>query len=276
MTSLKRTRSANATRHKLPVWKRTLTVFAVGLFLFLPQTAYFTSINPSKIIELSNQERGRKGQKELVANQLLTKAAYLKAQAILDAQQFDHNAGGKKFSSWIKEAGYEYSFIGENLAMDFMSSEGVVQGWLDSPSHRANLLSAEFNEIGVAVVEGMLDGKRSTIIVQVFGRPPLATIALPDIADSQSTSRRNASLLTNMKSGEGELAELQASHIPLVDNQPNNWQSSRLSAIVLDLSGKQEAALPFLLAMLAATYIYYTKKLLECSGWLKIKIPNNS
>ena len=88
----------------------------VGVFL-LPGLAEASMISDENIINLTNKTRLEFGLDELNANQLLSKAAYDKAEAIFSEQAFKHNLQDKKFSNWIKETGYEYQSVGENLAI---------------------------------------------------------------------------------------------------------------------------------------------------------------
>jgi hypothetical protein len=148
----------------------SLLAIAVGIFL-LPKTAFMASITPDRIMELTNQERARAGLNELTENDKLTQAAANKAQAILANQIFDHTINNRKFSTWIKETGYEYSIVGENLAIDFVTSEGVLKAWLASPSHRENIFNNEYREIGIAVIEGKFEGQKTIVIAQIFGTP---------------------------------------------------------------------------------------------------------
>ncbi len=147
-----------------------ILLFFVGVFLF-PKTAYLSNIDPEKIIELTNIERQNNGLLSLTANQYLTKAAHDKAIDIFINQKFEHNINGKKFSSWIKETDYKYRYVGENLAIDFVSSEGVLAAWKDSPSHYKNIINEKFREIGVAVIEDIFEGENSILVVQIFGTP---------------------------------------------------------------------------------------------------------
>jgi len=148
----------------------SLLILVLGVFL-LPKLAFLTSITEESIIELTNEERQAHGLQALTANQLLAKAAYDKGRAIFLSQEFKHNIDNKKFSSWIKNAGYNYSYAGENLAIDFYTSEGAVKAWMESPTHRQNILNDRFSEIGIAVVENEFNGRNSTLIVQIFGSP---------------------------------------------------------------------------------------------------------
>jgi cytochrome c oxidase subunit IV len=72
---------------------------------------------------------------------------------------------------WFKNVGYSYKAAGENLAVGFIDSKEVVDAWIDSPSHRANLFSSNFQEIGIAVLTGEFNGQETTLVVQSFGSP---------------------------------------------------------------------------------------------------------
>ncbi len=155
----------------------TLIVFTMSVFL-LPSPAFATAINNESIINLTNKIRIKNNVPPLSANQLLTKAAYEKANAIIKAQTFSHNIGGKKFSIWIRNAGYDYSFVGENLAIGFLNAETTMSAWLKSPSHRKNILNSRFKEIGVAVIKDKFNGKNEILVVQIFGEPRITNIHL--------------------------------------------------------------------------------------------------
>ena len=72
---------------------------------------------------------------------------------------------------WMKKSAYSYSVAGENLAIDFVDAEDVVTAWFNSPTHKANMLSKEYTETGVAVVSGSFQGGTSIIVVHMFGLP---------------------------------------------------------------------------------------------------------
>jgi len=149
----------------------------IGIFL-LPNLAFLASISGEKIIELTNKERLKNGLEIVTANQLLEKAAHEKGRAIFTSQTFQHNIDDRKFSSWIKDAGYKYFYAGENLAIDFVTNEGTIEAWLKSPTHKKNILNENFREIGVAILEGQFQGNNTTIIVQIFGSPLPKTVII--------------------------------------------------------------------------------------------------
>lgn len=151
-------------------FKLSLLGLLMGIFL-LPQIAYLSTITPEKLIELTNQERKAAGLNSLTANQLLTQAAILKGQAIIETNAFKHTINDKKFSAWIRDAGYNYSYVGENLAIDFTTSEGIIEAWENSPSHKKNLLNPYYQEIGISAIPGKFQGQDTVVVVQVFGAP---------------------------------------------------------------------------------------------------------
>ncbi|MEI6553150.1 MAG: CAP domain-containing protein, partial [bacterium] len=72
---------------------------------------------------------------------------------------------------WIDQTGYQYSSAGENLAVNFDYSKDVVQAWMNSPTHRANIVKAKYQEIGIGIAEGFYQGRPSVFVVQMFGTP---------------------------------------------------------------------------------------------------------
>jgi hypothetical protein len=145
-----------------------LTSFNQGVGGFV--LGYASSITPSQIVELTNQQRTAQGLTSLTHNASLSNAAAAKANHMF-AQQYWAHIAPDGTSPWffIKNAGYSYSVAGENLARDFGDSGSVVTAWMNSPTHRDNIVSAKYKEIGVAVVDGVLNGVETTLVVQMFG-----------------------------------------------------------------------------------------------------------
>jgi len=158
-----------------PNLRLSLLGILVGIFL-LPNLAHLSAITPEEIIALTNQEREAAGLNTLTANQLLTQAAIAKGKTILESQTFKHNIDNRKFSAWIRDTGYNYSYVGENLAIDFVTSQGVVDAWKDSPMHKKNLLSPYYQEIGISAIDGKFLGQDTTVVVQIFGSPAVGSI----------------------------------------------------------------------------------------------------
>lgn len=133
---------------------------------------YSSEITPEKIISLTNRERQEMGLSALSLNKKLSEAAQMKAGDMFAFDYWAHSSpSGKDPWFFFEEAGYNYRVAGENLARDFKDPESVVKAWMNSPTHRENILNNKFQEIGVAVVDGTLGGIKTTLVVQHFGAP---------------------------------------------------------------------------------------------------------
>ena len=148
-----------------------------GGFLGIPQ-AMASSITPSNIIMLTNQERAAVGLNTLNTNAKLAAAATAKANNMFEEQYWDHyGPNGETPWMFITQAGYTYVYAGENLAKGFRTAEGVHEAWMASPTHKENIMSGKYKDIGVAVVEGTLLGKETILVVQMFGNPTTQTFS---------------------------------------------------------------------------------------------------
>ncbi len=92
---------------------------------------------------------------------------------MIDNQYFAHvSPSGIDIVMLTERYGYAYLNVGENLALgDFVSSQEVVTGWMNSPGHRANILNKSYTELGVAAIIGAYNGRNVWFVVQEFGRP---------------------------------------------------------------------------------------------------------
>ena len=128
------------------------------------------NVEQKRLIELTNKERQKNGLPQLSENMALNKAAALKAQNMFSENYWAHFApSGKSPWDFILGAGYKFTFAGENLAKNFSSSDDIVKAWMDSPTHRDNLLNSKYQDIGIAVEEGILNGQKTILVVQEFG-----------------------------------------------------------------------------------------------------------
>ncbi|TSC88190.1 MAG: hypothetical protein G01um101416_213 [Microgenomates group bacterium Gr01-1014_16] len=138
-----------------------------------PQILGFASqIPPETIISLTNSERASRGLAPLKLNSVLSQAAQAKAGDMFARDYWAHvSPAGAQPWTFITAAGYSYRYAAENLARDFSDPNSIVTAWIASPSHRENLFSSKYQEIGVAVVDGKLGGQETTLVVQMFGTP---------------------------------------------------------------------------------------------------------
>ncbi len=147
-----------------------LKITILALIIFLPNTILFSDITSSQLLNLINKVRQGENLPPLTLNQQLNKAAELKANDMVANNYFDHiSPSGITPWHWFKKAGYQYIYAGENLAMDFWESESVFNAWMNSPTHRANILNPNFKEVGLAVVNGQIQNHQATLAVLDFG-----------------------------------------------------------------------------------------------------------
>lgn len=131
------------------------------------------ALKSEEILTQTNKERVKLGLKPLIWNAKLSSMADYKCKDMINKKYFAHVApNGNDVTDLAKMKSYEYSLIGENLAMgDFLSSNDVVDGWMKSPGHRANILKPTYTEIGISATSTFINGKISWYAVQEFGRP---------------------------------------------------------------------------------------------------------
>lgn len=138
--------------------------------------SFLAAVVPAEIIALTNSERTQNDVGSLSEDALLDKAAQAKADDMAKNGYFSHvGPDGKTPWQWISEAGYHYQYAGENLAVRFIDSSDVVNAWMDSPTHRANMVKPVYTEIGVGVAQGMYEGQSATYVVQYFAAPFVAS-----------------------------------------------------------------------------------------------------
>lgn len=134
-------------------------------------------ITPTTLLDATNQARVQQGLSPLALNSKLDAAAELKVKNMFADQYWAHNApDGTSPWHWFNEAGYSYAEAGENLAKNFTNSHSVISAWLASPTHRANVLKGDYKDVGFASMEGVLDGKRTTLVVAMYATPEGAAV----------------------------------------------------------------------------------------------------
>lgn len=137
-----------------------------------------STVTIGSLLDATNQARASDKEPALVLNKQLTQAAYLKAQDMFARQYWAHNApDGTPPWKWFGDVKYNYAEAGENLAKNYSSSQAVLNAWLASPAHRANVLKADYQEVGFAVVDGTLNKQSTLLVVAEYGRPADSAVA---------------------------------------------------------------------------------------------------
>jgi hypothetical protein len=141
------------------------------------------SITPIDLLTLTNQDRAAAGLPALKMEAKLNQSASLKAQNMFAENYWAHNSpSGITPWYWFGQAGYNYTYAGENLAKDFDTSAGVNTGWMNSAGHKANILNTHYTEVGFAVLNGTLVGGQTTLVVAHYGTRPVAATPPPAVA----------------------------------------------------------------------------------------------
>ncbi|HWO78390.1 MAG TPA: CAP domain-containing protein [Bacillus sp. (in: firmicutes)] len=106
-----------------------------------------------QVVDLVNQERARAGLPSLKLNAELSRVARYKSQDMRDRRYFDHNSPtyGSPFTM-MRNFGISYRSAGENIAYGQRTPQEVVNAWMNSAGHRANILNSSFTDIGVGYV----------------------------------------------------------------------------------------------------------------------------
>ncbi len=150
------------------------------------------TVLPAVVIKETNEERATLNALPLTRNERLDEAARLKAEDMAKNGYFAHySPAGVSPWYWLERVSYTYAHAGENLAVHFTDSSEVVEAWMKSPAHRANIINHHYTEIGVGTAKGRYQGHETVFVVQLFGTPasawqPLAIVDTTDVSESWS------------------------------------------------------------------------------------------
>lgn len=156
-----------------------------------------SDITVASVLEGVNNERSQRNIGTLRTDPRLTAAAAYKAQDIINRHYFSHTdpEGHYIWDKIIAEGYTPYSILGENLAINFSDTEGLMAAWMNSPTHRANILNTAYKDQGVGVALGNADaGQYSIAIANTFGAQPVtktntsASSSKPSAATSTTPS----------------------------------------------------------------------------------------
>ena len=136
--------------------------------------AHASEITSENVRFQVNYYREIRGLKPLDDDARLDNAAENKSTDMIDRDYFEHYAYGLSPWIFIADQKYNYLYAGENLAMDFQTSEGMVRAWMSSPTHRRNILNPDFDDIGIGIVKGEYTENGNThetvMVTNMFGK----------------------------------------------------------------------------------------------------------
>lgn len=164
----------------------TFAIANLQALLWMSSDWLVSTILPATIVNLTNTERSGDDLKPLTRSDVLDRAATLKAEDMAKNSYFAHySPEGVSPWYWFDSVRYDYLHAGENLAVHFTDSDAVVEAWMESPTHRANIMNGEYEEIGVGSAKGMYNGHETIFVVQLFGTKRSGS-PLPGVAGATS------------------------------------------------------------------------------------------
>lgn len=159
-----------------------LTFIGANLQALFWQSSHWlvSTVLPAVVVDLTNEEREQSALPALSRSTVLDNAAKLKAEHMAKNEYFAHySPTGVSPWHWFDEVGYVYAHAGENLAIHFTDSAEVVEAWMNSPTHRQNIVGSQYTEIGVGTAKGTYEGYDTVYVVQLFGTPAIPPAAVP-------------------------------------------------------------------------------------------------
>ena len=207
-----------------------------------PPTQATTTLSRMGVIHRTNTERILQNLSPLKENDMLDRAAQIKANDLFARQYFAHiSPSGQGVATVVTAEGYQYAIVGENLALGrFDDDTALVGAWMASLGHRENILNPRYEEIGAAVTKGIFQGLETWVAVQVFALP-LESCPGPDI-NSRATIDAKKALLDELQAKANalkqEIAALSHSD-PAHESKVNEYNSMvpQINAAIDDLDG---------------------------------------
>jgi hypothetical protein len=214
-----------------------LKIFTFSIPINFPQNIALADITNSVLENFANQTRQSLGLKPLSVNEKLNQAALLKAENMVQNQYFSHTSpGGVTPWFWFLKAGYNYKYAGENLAVGFYDSKEVYDAWLNSPSHKANIVNPNYTEVGTAVLGGF-GQNNSIIVVQEFGTQLVVKQPASGVPTKGkiSTVPATQESVPNNKKVLSQSTESEISIEPARGNAVNNYSSRLMNYVLYNL-----------------------------------------
>jgi uncharacterized protein YkwD len=158
---------------------RSLVITVVIAAFTLPAAA--KDITAEVVLASMNVYRMENGLPPLREDSRLDLAAGDRIRDMEDLEYWAHDSpDGRSPFLWLKPRGYTFRYAGENLASGFETSEMLVSAWMESEGHRANILSPQYDDCGIAIIDGSTKGRvNGKSIVVMFGREGVLSSRAP-------------------------------------------------------------------------------------------------
>lgn len=205
-----------------------LKALVIAFAVLIPTEAFLSpdvlAAQSRQIVTLVNNLRVGNGLKPLSDAVSLDASAQNRSDDMLALQYFSHNgSNGHGLTYFLNGAGYKYYIAGENLAMGFSSGQDVVDAWIKSPTHYANLIEKNYSETGIGISSGEYHGVPTVFVAEHFGLPIAAAtpVATAPTAQAQGTTpSAQVSTLSNNGQVAGETVKENPITVPVVPVSP--------------------------------------------------------
>ena len=225
--------------------------------LFPGVLGYASNITVKDLLDYTNKKREDAKVSDLILNPKLTLAAQQKAKDMFKTGYWAHvSPDGTEPWDFILAQKYDYIYAGENLAKNFSTSKEVVQAWYNSPSHKSNLLSANYDEVGFAVVNGVLNGYETTLVVQMFGRPREPSMLASVNDENTILEQENSSSTAEPVKGTSSIAQ----NAVVVNTQPTSVAQAKPKIDVTVATKSLSIVFGGFVSSLLAVDLWYSKK----------------
>lgn len=201
--ALSKPKKLNKKEHRVYLPYIPLLILVVGTFLLSilqplqnrGVLAYSTNVSVGGLLESTNTQRTQNSASELQLNSALNAAAQAKANDMVARNYWSHiTPDGQQPWVFMDNSGYKYQKAGENLAYGFATSSDTVTGWMNSQTHKDNLLDSAFSEVGFGFANSanFNNSGEETVIVAMYGKP-LVLASNSEPAQSTSPAPANTS-----------------------------------------------------------------------------------
>lgn len=143
-----------------------------ALLLAVAAPLFAGDITPDSVLSEMNVYRAKEGLAPLHFEKRLMLAAGDRMRDMEELEYWSHDApDGRSPFLWLQRHAYDFRFAGENLASGFETVELLVEGWMESPGHRENIMSRNYDDVGIAVIDGStVQRATGKSVVVMFGR----------------------------------------------------------------------------------------------------------
>ena len=258
-----------------------LFFFSAGILLSVTKTNFpevlgiSSDVSIDQLLVLTNQKRQENGLGPLSLDERLSQAAIGKSNDMLAKGYWAHiSPDGITPWAFIKGAGYSYTYAGENLARGYTNSSDVINAWMASDSHKANMLSGNYSNVGFAVVTGSLNGEETVLVVEMLGTTALAASptkpeekSIAEVAQASTEESAGQSPVVNEQNKEKESpVETKESKPQAIAKQPSSEVKPLINAETFSSNIARIAITIFMFVFILDMVIIERKKILRFVG----------